>query len=522
MAPSAQAVIRPVNPATGQVVAEIPTATMDDVRGALEAARTAQPLWAARPVGERMAILARLQQLVLRDRTQLAALVTSEMGKPTPEALAADLIPVLDAIAFVRREAPRFLEGRPSRIHNLLLFNRKSRIEHAPAGVVGIVAPWNYPLAIPGSQIVAALGCGNAVVVKPASATPSVLIRFAELAHEAGVPREVLRVLVGAGTSVGRAMAEAPFDRFIFTGSVEVGRAVDTARHLAGLECALELGGSDPAIILEDANLDLAAQGVVWARFANAGQTCAAAKRAFVVESAADRFIALVKKKVEELRVGDGSQPDIEMGPLIDAKAVDAMDAFVQDAVARGARILTGGSRLKDRPGFFYAPTVLVDVPADARVLREEVFGPVLPIVRVANEAEAIARANDTTFGLTASVWTRNRARGRAVASQIQAGTVTVNDHVYTFAATETPWMGRKDSGTGATHGFAGLEHVTVARHVNESPGRPLWPNLWWFPYDGKNARTWSKGLPFLYGRGLRRYGSGPGLARDIIRKRKL
>jgi succinate-semialdehyde dehydrogenase/glutarate-semialdehyde dehydrogenase len=514
--------LRVVNPATGDLVREIPQNDPADVASALSSARRAQPAWAARGLRERLRILRLLQLAVLRERESLARLITSEQGKPVPEAMAADLLPLLDAIAFLRRRAPRILEPRPKRLSNPLLIDRKSRVLREPVGVVGIVSPWNYPLGIPGSEIVFALAAGNAVVIKPASATPLVLLRFAELAYAAGVPKDILAVLVGSGSTVGRAMAEADFDHLVFTGSVEVGEEVDRARRAQGKTCTLELGGSDAAIVLADADLERAAEGIVWSRFANAGQTCAAAKRVFVVEPAGEEFERKLAEKVAALRVGNGADPGTDVGPLIDAKAAEEMEAFVQDASAKGGRLIAGGQRLKELGPAFFAPTVLADVPPHARAMTGETFGPVLAVARVRSEDEAVARANDSAFGLTASVWTRDRTKARAIARRLQVGTVTVNDHTYTYASIDTPWMGVKASGRGATHGAEGLHDVTRPKHVNEAPARRLWPNLWWFPYEGTAVGTWKMGLAFLYGKGFRRFFVGPRLVPRILGKKRL
>lgn len=524
MAAAAQAsrTLRVFDPATLEVVGEAPVATTEDVRRALEAARTAQRAWAALPLRERAEVLRRFSDIVVREEEALATLVCREMGKPVTEALAADVLPVLEAVRFVTsRRARRALDPPRARLTNPLVLDRTSRIERAPVGVVGLVGPWNYPIAIPGSQIVFALMAGNAVVAKPASATPLVLLRLVELLREAGVPYDLVHVVVGSGGTVGKAIAESPFDHVIFTGGETGGREVERACAARGTACTLELGGSDPAIVLADADLELAANGVAWARFTNAGQTCAAVKRVFVEAAVAQRFTELLAEKVRKLRIGNGQDPEVDVGPLVDAKAVAEMEAFVKDATSRGARILVGGDP-PVAPGNFFPPTILVDVPPDAAVLREEVFGPVLPVVQVRDADEAVRLANATTFGLSASVWTRDRKRGRAIASRLDAGTVWINEHAYTYAIAETPWGGVKASGVGHTHGLDGLLALTKARHVNEAPTRRAWANLWWFPYTASGRATWKDGLRFLYARSAKRFLLAPRVFAGILRKKLL
>jgi succinate-semialdehyde dehydrogenase/glutarate-semialdehyde dehydrogenase len=302
---------------------------------------------------------------------------------------------------------------------------------------------------------------------------------------------------------------------------VPVGRAVDARLRERATKSCMELGGSDPAIVLEDAPLDVAVRGVVWGRFTNAGQTCAAVKRVFVHRSIHDRFVAEVVKAVEALRVGDPAKPTTDVGTLCDPRAPEEMAAFVEDARKRGARILAGGKARPDLGPQYFEPTVLVDVPRDARVLQEETFGPILPIVAFDSEDEAVARANETPFGLCASVWTADARRGERVARRIEAGTVVVNDAAYTFAASETPWMGLKDSGHGVTHGRWGLLEMTRMRHVNVVSARRPVGTGWWFPYSKELRDFFDQGAQFLYGTAAAKARQGAGLAANLLRRRK-
>ncbi|HWH07898.1 MAG TPA: aldehyde dehydrogenase family protein [Candidatus Thermoplasmatota archaeon] len=509
------------NPATGETLAELPEATREDVLAAVARARAAQPAWAARPVRDRLAALDRFRALLLADRRGMAEQVTRETGKPLTEALGVDVLITLDAAAWVVRNAEKVLAPEVLRLGNPLFVGRVSRVEREPLGVVGVVSPWNYPLAIPASNALHALAAGNAVVLKPASLAPLTALRMARLFHEAGVPGDVLQVVVGSGRVAGEALVDADLDHLVFTGSVPVGKAVEQRLRERGVSSCMELGGSDPALVLHDAPCEDAVRGVVWGRFTNAGETCAAPKRAYVHRSLLDRFVADATRAAAALRLGDPMRPDTDVGPLTDPDGVREMAAFVEDAVKRGARVLCGGKPRPDLGPQWFEPTVLVDVPPDARVVTEEAFGPILPIVPFDDEDEAVRLANGTPFGLSASIWTRDLERGQALARRLHAGTVTLNDVAYTYAANETPWGGVKDSGHGRTHGRWGLLEMTRMRHVNVvPPSRPL-GGTWWFPYTPALRELFDQGARFLYGGAGDKARTGAGVAARLLKRRR-
>ncbi|HVM45001.1 MAG TPA: aldehyde dehydrogenase family protein, partial [Candidatus Thermoplasmatota archaeon] len=409
--------------------------------------------------------------------------------------------------------APR---SRRLRLSNPLFLGRVSHLERAPLGVVGIISPWNYPLAIACGNVAFALLAGNAVVLKPASFTPLTALRMRELMTRAGIPEDVCIVAPGSGREAGEALVEADIDHLVFTGSVPVGRQVDQRLAGRGVRSTMELGGSDPAIVLPDAP-EHAARGIVWARFTNAGQTCAAVKRVYVHRSIHDAFVAEVVKRVSALRLGDPMDPLTEVGALTDPRSVGEMEGLVADARKRGGRVLCGGRARPDVGAQVFEPTVVVDLPPDARLLTEECFGPILPIVPFEDVEDAIRMANASRFGLTASVWTKDARRGEHVARRLEAGTVSINDHAYTFAATETPWGGVKDSGHGRTHGEAGLLEMTRPRHVNIVPARM--PSVWWFPYGPQLRDTFMAGAKFLYGTTSDKARVGAGLTSNLVRR---
>lgn len=494
------------DPATLEANDEVPEASPAEVEAAVAAAREAQAPWAERPIDHRIDALRRFRELLLDRKEAVTRTVAAETGKPIGEATATELSPVLNALRFAESEGPGVIEE--SIPLGSFAATGESTVYREPLGVVGMITPWNYPFGIPGSEVVPTVLAGNAVVLKPAEETTLTALLLRDLLHEAGVPEDLVAVVPGRGRTTGQALAEADLDFLSFTGSTEVGFELDEACSRRGIPTCLELGGSDPAIVLADANLDLTADGILWARFSNAGQSCAAVKRVYAEASVEPDLRDLLVERAEALRVGYGETETFEVGPLISAEAVEKVHDQVERSVAMGAEVLTGGAPIDDLDGHFYAPTVLSNVTEDMPVLTEETFGPVLPIVPVADAEEAIERANDTRFGLTGSVWTRDTDRGEDLARRIEAGTVTVNEHLYTFGLHATPWGGYKDSGGDLSHGRWILEDVTRPKHVHVAAGDPSlasgrFKDLWWFPYPDDYPSLVGDTMDLIYGSGV-------------------
>ncbi len=505
MATEAQAVrdktVVDTNPANGEVLAELPCAGADEVHAAAHRARTAQPKWQATPVAKRIEVLRRFQGL-LRDRTrEVAQLICREAGKPTVEAISTEVLVVLDATEFCMRTAHRFLRDQPVPHGNIAMKTKRGVLVREPYGVIGIISPWNYPFSTPAVETVAALAIGNAVVIKPSEFTPLAALELQKLMHAAGLEPDLLQVVVGEGPA-GAALIESGIDKLIFTGSVATGKLVGeaAARHL--LPVVLELGGKDPMIVLPDVDLDVATSGALWGSFMNAGQTCLSVERCYVHRSIYEAFLKLMVQKIGKLRVGNGLDSQVEMGPLINERQLRTVEAHVNDAVQRGARLLAGGRRLSEIGANFYAPTLLADVTAEMRVIQEETFGPVLPVAAFDTEAEAIELANDSEFGLAASVWTRDRKRGEAMARQIKAGTVMVNDMISCFGISEAPHGGFKQSGIGRTHGEMGLAEMVQVKYI-DSELLPNVPRVWWYGYGDRFQQQIESMVQLTFGGGL-------------------
>jgi len=458
---------RSVLPFTGAPLASFPTSSPADVEHAVERARTAQRSWARVPVAERARVLRDFGALVLAEQSDGLDLVQMESGKSRRSAFeeVADLAIVTRHYAV---RGPRYLADR--RVPGMLPVLTGTRVHRRPVGVVGVVAPWNYPLTLAFAEAVPALLAGNAVVLKPDPQTTLTALWGAELLERAGLPADLLLVVAGGG-DVGAALTDH-VDHIAFTGSTATGRKVAARAGERLIGATLELGGKNPLYVAADAHVPSAARAAVRACFGSSGQLCVSIERLVLHEAVADAFLDEFVPLVRAMRLGAGLDYSADMGSLTSQAQLDRVVEHVDDALARGARVLAGGVHRADIGPFFYAPTVLDDVPHDARCAREETFGPVVSVVRVASDEEAVRVMNDTELGLNASVWTRDAARGRRIAAQVEAGTVNVNDgYSAAWGSVGAPMGGFKASGLGRRHGREGIEALTEAQTVSVQRG---------------------------------------------------
>ena len=501
--------IQSLNPATGEVLAEFEATTDAEVEVAVGQATQALAGWRRLSVAERASHLFRLKEVLYDKRDEVARLITLEAGKPVVESILTEVMVVLDGLEYFGRRAAKFLSPQPVPHHNLAMKLKRGRLEFEPYGVIGIISPANYPFAIPFSEMIPALVAGNTVVLKPSEFTPQVGLAIRDLLDGAKLPPGVAQVILGDGLT-GRALSAAPIHKLIFTGSAATGKRIQAAAAERLLPTVLELGGKDAMIICADANLENASSGAVWGAFTNAGQTCVSVERAYVVRDVAGRFIDLCVAKAKRLRVGRGDDPSTDLGPLIRDRQVGIVEEQISEAVAHGAEVLCGGHRPHPPGlnGFFYEPTVLTRVNHQMRLMREETFGPVLPIMVVEDEAEAVALANDSVYGLSASVWTRDLKRGERLARQIEAGAVMVNDCISYFGISEAPHGGPKMSGIGRTHSRLGLMEMVQVKYLDTDLAQRI-PKPWWYGYGAKAQRFAQGFVEFLFGRGLTRRARG-------------
>lgn len=468
-----------------------------EVRAAVARARAAHAAWSDLGIRRRIGLLRRFQRELHARQSEIAAAITRESGKPYAEALVTEVLVVLDASRFLIENAYSLLRDEPLPHGNLAAKLKSGKLVREPYGVVGIISPWNYPFSIPATETLAALVAGNTVVLKPSELTPLVALELQALLRAAGFPEDVFQVVVGDGAA-GSSLVLAAIDKMVFTGSVATGKRIAMVAAERLLPVLLELGGKDPMLVLDDADVDVASSAAVWGAFVNAGQACLSVERCYVHRSLYQGFLNACVEKTKKLRIGNGMDPETDVGPMIHERQLSVVESHVEDATARGARVVAGGARLKEMGANFYAPTVLADVTHDMRIMREESFGPVLPVMAFDSDDEAVQLANDSEYGLAASVWTRDRERGERLARRIQVGTVMVNDLISCFGIREAPHGGVKASGVGRTHGRFGLEGMVRMKYV-DSDRAPGMKKVWWYGYGESYRRQMEGFLDFQF-----------------------
>jgi succinate-semialdehyde dehydrogenase/glutarate-semialdehyde dehydrogenase len=509
-----------VNPATGEVLREFECANEGDVQAAVARAHAAQAAWNDLGVRKRIAVLRDFQCELHEKKSEIADAITREAGKPRAEALVTEVLVVLDAARFLIENAHRLVRDEEVPHGNLATKTKSGKLIREPYGVIGIISPWNYPFSIPATETLAALVAGNAVMLKPSEFTSGVGIELGGLLRTAGVPEDVFQVVVGDGAA-GAALIHSDIDKLVFTGSVATGKRIAAAAAERLLPVVLELGGKDPMLVLDDADVDVASSAAVWGAFVNAGQACLSVERCYVHRSLYEDFLRACLQKTKKLRVGNGMDLHTDVGPMIHERQLRIVEAQVEDAKARGARVLAGGTRLRELGGNFYAPTLLADVTHGMRIMREETFGPVLPVAAFDTDDEAVRLANDSDYGLAASVWTRDRARGERMARHIQAGTVMVNDVISCFGISEAPHGGVKASGVGRTHGRFGLEEMVRLKYV-DSDRMPGMKKVWWYGYGENFVRQLERFLDMQFAPGFGRRLRGALRAAGVLRRKQL
>ena len=487
------------NPATGERVATVPIVPPEEVAELVARARRAQPGWEALGFAGRAAVMKRCQKWMSDNAERVIDTIVSETGKAYEDALMAELSYAEGAFAFWAKNAEGYLAEERVKTASPFAKGRKLIVRYAPLGVVGVIGPWNYPLTNSFGDCIPALMAGNAVLLKPSEVTPLTSMLMGEMLRECGLPEGVYQVVPGFGDTGAALIDEVDF--VMFTGSTATGKKVMERAAQTLTPVALELGGKDPMVVLSDADLERAANAAVHYSMQNAGQTCISTERVYVEEPVYDEFVRLVTDRVRGLRQGAPAGPgSTDLGAVIHPPQADIVERHVKDAVERGARVLVGGGR-RDENGHFFEPTVLVDVDHSMDCMREETFGPTVPIMKVRDADEAVRLANDTQYGLQASVWTKDARKGERLARRIEAGAVTVNDAQVNYVALELPMGGWKESGLGTRHGADGVRKYTKKQTVLVTGFAPMKKDLHMLPYSPRRTRLVQRLLKLVYGR---------------------
>jgi acyl-CoA reductase-like NAD-dependent aldehyde dehydrogenase len=490
-----------IDPATGKVSANYERTPPLQVPQLMTKARKAQIAWANVPVADRCARIGILQKKILDARETLTDAVVRESGKPRAEAKFADIFVALDTVAYYAKHGPTLLKPEKVPHHSTAAKLKSGMLLYEPLGVLAIISSWNYPLAIPISQIIPAVAAGNAVVCKTSDFTPECGALIEKLFRDAGFPEGLVTLLQGSG-DVGQALIDAHPDKLFFTGSVFTGRHVAEACARELIPSVLELGGKDAMVVLADADINVTSSAAVWGSFTNCGQVCLSLERVFVESSVSEQFLQACVHKTQKLRLGPGNDPQTDVGPLIRPQHVQRMNDLIADAVHCGAKVLCGGRARPDLGPNFFEPTVLTGANAFMQIFRDETFGPILAVQVVRDAEEAVRLANDTEFALAASVWTRDTARGTKIAKQLRAGTVMVNDAICGFAIAEAPHGGTGLSGWGRTHGKAGLLEMVHLKYMDVDK-LPRTEKPWWYRYGPDLEKAADSFLRFEFGGGL-------------------
>jgi acyl-CoA reductase-like NAD-dependent aldehyde dehydrogenase len=489
------------NPATGEIAGRVPRMSPEDVAPMVARARAVQAAWWALGYDGRAAVLRRAQKWTLDNADRLIDTIVSETGKTRDDAQLAEVGYAAGAFGFWAKNAEKFLRERRVRTSSPMLLGKKALVRYRPRGVVGVIGPWNYPLVNSFGDCIPALAAGNAVILKPSEVTPLTSLLMAECLADCGAPDGVFQVLTGLG-DVGAELIDH-VDFIMFTGSTATGKKVAERAAQTLTPVGLELGGKDPMIVLADADLERAANAATYYSMQNGGQTCISVERVYVEEPIYDEFVAKVTAKVAKLRQGaPQAAGSVDVGAVTFDKQAEIVESHVEDARSKGAKVTVGGQRATG-PGRFFEPTVLLDVDHSMDCMTKETFGPTIPIMKVRDADEALALANDSDYGLQASVWTKDTARGEQIASRIDSGVANVNEHLISYVALELPMGGWKDSGLGTRHGEEGIRKY-ARQQASVVTRFGLRREIFMFPYSKRSAGLIGRFFKLVYGRGRR------------------
>jgi acyl-CoA reductase-like NAD-dependent aldehyde dehydrogenase len=493
-----------INPATGEILGYTGLNTIGDLQMAVKKAKIAQKGWAVKSFHERAKHLLLMRDFITQNSERIADIISKNNGKTHIDALSTEVIPAAMSANYYAKKSKKLLKRRKLSAGNILFFNKKSYIDRVPFGVIGIISPWNYPFSIPFQEILMALISGNAVICKVATQTQEVGKIIQEVVNAANLPVGLFYLLNIPGNIAGDAFIESGINKLFFTGSVPVGKKLMKKASEKLLPLSLELGGNDAMIVCEDANVYRAALGAAWAGFSNAGQSCGGVERIYVLKGIYDEFMKKLNEVTSALSYGADKEFNVEIGSITTEKQLKTIKEHVKDALDKGAKISSEAKKFEgNEKGFFHPPMVLENVDDSMITMKCETFGPIVAVMKVDSLEEAIERANNSDLGLTASIWTNDKKKAHKAAAKLEAGAITINDHLMSHGLSETPWGGFKESGLGRTHGYLGLEEMTQPRVVVDDIMPFLQKDMWWYPHD-KSVYTGLSGvLNFLYAKSL-------------------
>lgn len=496
--------IKVENPATLELLGEASLASSAECRRAVASAKEAFPMWRDISRQTKRKIFLKAKNILLRRTGELARLITLEKGTPVFESLMVEVFTILETLDYYSRFQTKSLGPKKVNAQIPLFAHKKNRYLFQPLGPSLVISPWNFPFMIPFLDVISELAAGNTVVLRPSTSTPFTALSIGEVMMEAGLPAGVLNIVPCRVPQAEEMITNTAIQSIAFTGSVSIGRRIMelASRNLTNV--VLELGGKDPLVILKDADVELAARGAVWNAFMNTGQSCASVERVYVASEIAEEFLRQIVDLTKKIRVGNPLNPDVDMGPMENLVQMQVVEEHVAEAQEKGAEVLCGGRRLENLPGYFYPPTVLSRVNHTMKIMTEETFGPVLPVMAFSDVEEAVALANDSHYGLTASVWTRDKKMGAWMAERLEAGGVTVNDHMMTFNEPKAIWGGIKQTGMGRTHGPYGLLEILNIKFVCTDFKKKR-DRMWWYPYQPAKLRLMERSLDLLHHQRFRR-----------------
>jgi succinate-semialdehyde dehydrogenase/glutarate-semialdehyde dehydrogenase len=492
------------NPATGEILGYSPLTPVAELRTIFANAKIAQKSWTRLSIRRRAQYMSSVRDHIARHADEIAEVISKENGKTRIDALSGDVMPAVMGVDYYLKHAAKFLKEQTVLPGNILLANKLSKICRVPYGIIGIISPWNYPFNIPFAEVVTGLLAGNAVVLKTATQTQMVGRLIEKCFKAADLPRGIFNFVNLPGRLAGSAFLQNGVDKLFFTGSVAVGKQLMKEASKTLTPLVLELGGNDAMLVCEDADLHRAASGAVWAGLSNCGQSCGGVERIYVHEAVYEPFLSRLKEKVGALRVGIGSDFDKDLGIMTTQRQADTVRSHLEDALAKGAVIFARSHQPEENGSGRILPAyVLTEVNHHMRVMREETFGPILGVMKVKNMHQAVVLANDSDFGLSGSVWSKNRKSARKLARRIQAGMVMINDHLMGQGMSEIPWGGFKASGIGRTHGSIGFDEMTQPQAIVDDLMFCVRKNMWWHPHGKKIYRGVSGAIQFLYARSI-------------------